>query len=238
MEIAPGAEIHGLSLYLRKENALIFGDLHLGYEEELLAHGFMVPRFQYKRIVEHLRRVFSEVDASTVVIDGDLKHEFGRISQQEWREVTGFLDFLSEKTEKIVLVKGNHDTIMGPIAERKEITSAPSFFFEGSGVYVTHGHIVPKDLMLDKAKTVIIAHDHPAVALRDAARSEKVKCFLKGSWRNKTLIQLPSLSFVTEGTDAASERPLSPFMRQARGVEAYCVEDFEALYFGKLEDLP
>jgi hypothetical protein len=238
-QILPGVEIHGLTLYVRKEKVLIFGDLHLGYEEELISSGFLVPRTQYKKLIAHLKHVLAGIDVSTVVINGDLKHEFGRISEQEWTELGCFLDFLSEKVKKIILVKGNHDTIMGPIASRKEIITAPYFFLEKSGIYVTHGHVIPEDADIKKAKVIIIGHDHPAVSLREGARTEKVKCFLKGKWNKKILVQMPSASFMTEGTDVTNERPLSPFMHQPLGdFVAYCVEGFEVLYFGELGEVP
>lgn len=237
-EILPGVEIRGLTLYVRKEKTLILGDLHLGYEEELITHGYLVPRTQYRQLIAHMTRVLKGIDVETVVINGDLKHEFGRISSQEWKEVLGFLDFLSEKVKNIVLVKGNHDAIMGPIASRKDITSADRFFLEKSGIYVAHGHVIPEDADIKKAKVIIIGHDHPAVTLREGARAEKVKCFLLGKWNKKTLIQLPSASFVTEGTDVMKEKPLSPFMRQPLSdFVAYGVEGFDVLCFGRVGDL-
>lgn len=238
MEIHPGIEIHGLSLYIQKNKALVIGDLHLGYEDELREHGYMVPRLQYKQTTAHIDEISSKVDVKSIIINGDLKHEFGRISQQEWQEVSGFLDYLAKKTEEITLVKGNHDTILGPIASRKDVTVVPGFFFKETHIYVTHGHIIPNDPLLDKAKVVIIAHDHPAITLSEGVRSEKVKCFLKGYWKRKVLIQMPSLSYVTEGTDVTKENPLSPFMnQQLNDFEVYGVEGLEVLYFGKLKNL-
>jgi putative SbcD/Mre11-related phosphoesterase len=237
-EIHHGMEIHGLTLYLKREKTLVFADLHLGYEGELISFGYMVPRFQYKEILRHLERVFSEVDVERVVINGDLKHEFGRISEQEWKEVLDFLDFLEKKVGEITLVKGNHDNIIGPIATKRKVEIVSSYFLGGESVYITHGHRIPNDEKLDRARVVIIAHDHPAVTLREEIRVERVKCFLKGKWRGKILIQTPSLSFVTEGTDLTKEMPLSPFMTQNLDeFEAYCIENFDVFYFRGLKDI-
>lgn len=237
IEILPGVEIHGLGLYLREEETLVIADLHLGYEEELMSFGYLVPRFQYKEIIEHMEKILSEVDAKKVVIDGDLKHEFGRISEQEWSEVLNFLDFLSEKVDDIVLVRGNHDSIIGPIAKKRKVKVDEKYFIEESGIYITHGHSIPSDKDLEEAKIIIIAHDHPAISLREEIRVEKVKCFLKGIWHDRILIQMPSMNFVTEGTDITQERPLSPFMDQDLDeFEAYCIEGFKVFYFGRLKD--
>lgn len=237
MEVHPGMEIHGLALYLKKEKTLVFADLHLGYEEELISFGYLVPRFQYREIIDHLEHIFSEIDVDKVVIDGDLKHEFGRISEQEWTEVLDFLDFLEGTVEDIILVKGNHDNIIGPIASKRKVSIVSSYFIEEGGVYITHGHDIPENGNLDKAKIVLIAHDHPALSLREDIRVEKIKCFLKGMWKGKVLIQIPSLNFVTEGTDLSREKPLSPFMDQnLDDFKVYGVEDFNVFYFGRLED--
>jgi uncharacterized protein len=237
-EIAPGIEVRGLTLYLRQEKILILGDLHLGYEEELISHGFLVPRTQYRQLIAHMTRVLDGLDVSIVVINGDLKHEFGRISPQEWTETLSFLDFLAQKVKKIILVKGNHDTIMGPITSRTEIAAADHFFLEESGIYVTHGHMVPEDVDIKKARVVVIGHDHPAISLREGARTEKIKCFLVGNWGKRTLIQMPSASFVTEGTDVMKEAPLSPFMRRPLSeFRVFGVEGLEVLDFGRLGDL-
>ena len=83
-----------------------------------------------------------------------------------------------------------------------------------------------------------MAHDHPAVALRSGVRTEKVKCFLRGKWKRKDLIQIPSLNFVTEGSDLLEEGALSPFMQKNKGdFEVYAVEGFKVFRFGKLKHL-
>ncbi len=237
-EIFPGIEIHGLTLYLRNVKTLVFADLHLGYEEELMSFGYLVPRFQYKMILRYLEKILSGVDVGKVVIDGDLKHEFGRISGQEWREVRDFLDFLGGRVDEIILVRGNHDNIIGPIATRKRVRVVSGCFIEEEGIYITHGHEIPEDKNLGRAKTILIAHDHPAISLGEGLRVERIKCFLKGKWNKKTLIQIPSLNFVTEGMDITRENPLSPFMNQNLGdFEAYGIEGFNIFHFEKLKHI-
>jgi hypothetical protein len=240
-ELLPGIEIFGLTLWLKKEKTLIFADLHLGYEEELNALGFLIPRFQYKEILDYLEKdIFSKIFPERVIINGDLKHEFGRISEQEWQEVLGFLDFLEKKfCKNIVLIKGNHDTILGPLAERKELKIKSHFYFPKEKIYIAHGHKIPskKDKDFSKAKILIIAHDHPALGLREGLRVEKVKCFLKGFWNGKVLIQIPSLNFVTEGADISQELMLSPFMKNIEEFEVYCIEKGRVFYFGRVEEI-
>ena len=43
----------------------------------------------------------------TIIVNGDLKHEFGAISEQEWRNVLKLLDYLGQHCGEIILIKGN-----------------------------------------------------------------------------------------------------------------------------------
>jgi hypothetical protein len=241
-EILPGIEIMGLCLYIRAEDTLVFADLHLGYEEELRKMGMLVPRFQYDEIITHLEKVVSSIKKdgriARAVINGDLKHVFGRISGQEWSEVVSFLSFLEKHFDETVLVRGNHDAILGPIAGRKNLSVVEYLFLEKEKIYVAHGQKIPDDPDFKKARVVIIAHDHPAVSLRDSARTEKVKCFLAGKWKKKTLIQMPSMCFATMGSDPMAVTALSPFLEKNReSFDAYCVEGSKIFYFGKLRNI-
>lgn len=239
LQILPGISIFGLTLYLEDEKAILFGDLHLGYEEELNQLGYLIPKFNYNEILNHLKKVFSHISPKKVIICGDLKHEFGRISEQEWREVMNFLSFIEKETKNIILIKGNHDTIIGHIATKKNVKIFSNYYLPRKRIFITHGHEIPEDTNLDKSKLIIIGHDHPALAIRDGFRVEKIKCFLLGKWNNKNLIQIPSLNFVTEGTDITQEKPLSPFMNQdLSSFRAYCIEndkifDFDLFNFFK-----
>ncbi len=135
------------------------------------------------------------------------------------------------------MIKGNHDTILGPLAERKELRIVDYFYIPEKNIYLCHGHRINSDDYLKKSKTLIIAHDHPAISLREGLRTEKMKCFLKGKWKEKTLIQLPSLNFVVEGVDITQEKLLSPFMANIKNFEACCIEGEKIFYFGKVRDI-
>jgi putative SbcD/Mre11-related phosphoesterase len=232
LEVLPGIRIVGLTLWLEREKTIVFSDTHLGYEEYLNKQGILVPRFQYKEIIEHLKEVLSETRPERIVINGDLKHEFGRISEQEWSEVMRFLDFL--KGYEVILVRGNHDNILGPIAERKNVIVVPNFKLNKK--LITHGNSIPDKKTLEEITSIIIGHDHPALGLREEGRVEKIKCFLTGKWKDKNLIAVPSFNFVTEGVDVLKETLLSPMLKNQNLDEftAIGVEKKEILDFGKL----
>lgn len=239
MEILPGIQIIDLGLYLVKSKTLVFADFHIGYEEELNKKGVLVPRFQYKDVIDRLEMIFSKAKEGkmmieTIVINGDLKHEFGTISKQEWKETLRLIDYFERKCKKIVLIKGNHDTILGPIARKKNIEIVDKFNVDDA--LILHGHKIPLKL----SKTIIIAHEHPAIGLRSDVRVEKYKCFLKGKYKKSNLIVQPSFNLITDGTDITTEKVLSPLLPQdLSDFEIYVIDEQkkEALYFGKLKNL-
>ena len=209
---------------------------------------FSPPRFQKgaeKEVVrERDRRQAVEKCIKTIVINGDLKHEFGEISRQEWNDCLALIDFLATKCEQIVLVKGNHDTILGPIARKRNLKGVDSYIVdnkEAGKVFITHGHKLPEKALAKNIKTIIIGHEHPAITLAEAAKTEKYKCFLKGSWKCRVLVAQPSFNLITEGTDAAKQKLLSPFLQKGvSDFEVFVVDEkkHEVLYFGKLKDSP
>ena len=232
MRICEGIEIIDLALYLPKHKAVVIADSHIGYEEALQKKGVLVPMMQYKDILKRLEKIFSLVDVEQIIFNGDIKHEFGTISRQEWKETLDLLDFL-QKHGKVVLIKGNHDTILGPLAMRKNL-EIKDYVVLGD-VFITHGHKIfeiPKGI-----KTVVISHEHPAVTLREGGRYEKFKCFLSGRYKKKKLVVIPSLLQVVEGTDMLKEEVLSPYLKQnLNNFEVYVIGD-KVYPFGKLKNL-
>jgi len=233
MKITNNIEIIDLALYLTKYKTLVIADSHIGFEEALNKQGILVPRFQFKELVQRLEKILSKVKPETIVINGDVKHEFGTISDQEWRHTLQLIDFLSGYCKKLILIKGNHDTILGPIAEKRNVITADNIVL--GDILITHGHkLVKKSKGI---KTIIIGHEHPAIGLREKTRIELFKCFLVGRWKGKTLIVQPSFNLVTEGTDISKERLLSPFLQQdLKDFECYIIAD-KVYKFGKLRNL-
>ena len=111
--ITQDIDIIDLALHLKEHQTLIFSDFHIGYEEMLNKQGILLPRFQWDDIMKRLELTFSRIkkNIKTIVINGDLKHEFGRISEQEWRDVLRFFDYLSKHCENVVLLKGNQSLV-------------------------------------------------------------------------------------------------------------------------------
>lgn len=225
-----------VDLALMVEDYLIISDLHLGYEQSLNAEGIMVPRFQYPLIIDRLEQIKDRTSCENIVVNGDLKHEFGRITRQEWNETMEFLEYLKYNFDDIVLIKGNHDNFTKFIAQKADLEVEESFQI-GNGL-VVHGDKIIDDITAD-VETLIIGHEHPCIGLRSGERVEKIKCYLTGRYNALNLVVMPSFNFVTEGSDILQEKPLSPYLKKisADGLEVYAVENFEIFYFGKIKDI-
>jgi uncharacterized protein len=229
------AEIVDLGLLI--DRTLIISDLHIGYEQALNRDGIMVPRFQYKMILVMLQEIIKSFEIDRIVVNGDLKHEFGRITRQEWDEALNFITFLKNNFDEIILLKGNHDNFTKFIADKTDLKVYETYTL--GDFIIMHGDKIPDDLMNVNESTIVIGHEHPCIGIRNGERFEKIKCYLKGDYQEKKLIVMPSFNFVSEGSDILHEKSLSPYLkkRSIEEFEVYGVENFEVLYFGRIKDI-
>ncbi|MBI4158838.1 metallophosphoesterase [Candidatus Woesearchaeota archaeon] len=228
MEILKGIEIYELTLFIKESKILVLGDLHLGFEESLNKQGIFIPRFQFTGIFSILKRIIDKIRPDKIIIVGDLKHEFGSISEQEWRHVLELIDFLALKSE-LIIIKGNHDVKLFPITNKRDIKILP--YYKHKDILFAHGDVVIED----KSKIIIIGHEHPAVSFKERP-TQKYKCFLKGKYGKAELIVMPSLNLVTEGSDITKGRFMSPYLKNSKNIEVYVNED-KAYRFGRLKDI-
>ena len=258
MEIITGVEAIGNSLWFPMEKTLVIGDIHLGYEESLAKRGVMVPRIQFKETIKNIEEILKQVKPNLIIINGDLKHEFGNISDQEWLDTSRFVDVLNKSCKKILIVKGNHDKVLGPIAKRKGVKFVDYYcfnigmekpygfsfkdFLKPSGrqvnsVCILHGDVDIKDLVVKKSDLLVIGHEHPAITLEEGPKREKFKCFLLKNFGKQKLIVMPSFLPIIEGTNVKRERFLSPYLQgNLDRFEVFVVGD-KVYKFGKLKDL-
>lgn len=248
MIILPSMKIIDLALYF--DATLVIADVHIGYEEALNKQGILVPRLQFQEIVKRMNSIFSHLKNNRIdriVINGDLKHEFGTISEQEWRNTLRFLDLLESHCKEIILIRGNHDTILGPIASKRNVKVIDYFIVEPKAnqskkrskdkTLIVHGNKIPDKGLLKDVSTIVIGHEHPAVSIKEGPRVEQFKCFIKGKYKGRNLIVQPSFNTIAEGTDLLKDRILSPFLKQnLDSFDVFVVED--SVYgFGKLRNL-
>ena len=236
MEVYKDIEIIDLFLYLKKYNTLVIGDVHIGYEEALNKEGVLIPRFQFKDTLTRLEKAIKNKRFDSIILLGDVKHEFGTISETEWRNTLQFLDTLLGYTKNVILIKGNHDKILEPIANKRNLEVKD--YVRMGEIILLHGHVIPeKNKDFKDSKIIIIGHEHPAISITDKLKTESYKCFLRGEYKSKVLIVVPSFNLVTEGTDISKEELLSPFLHQdLKDFMVFVVSD-KVYDFGKLKNI-
>lgn len=232
MEILKGIEIIDLGLFIKKTKSLIIGDMHIGSGEAFEESGLLIPVYSFKDIIDRLTKIIDKTKPKEIIICGDLKHEFGRISNQEWREILQLIDLLKERGN-LIIIKGNHDAILEPVVRKRGIKLVD--FYKIGNITLLHGDKVILNAL--DCKIIIMGHEHPAVTIKDGVKREKYKCFLKGEWNDKILIVLPSFNLLSEGSDITKGKMLSPFLNQDLGnFEVYVIED-KIYNFGKVKNL-
>ncbi len=195
----------GKGLLLR--DTLIISDLHIGEEEYLIDNGVLLPKFQFEDIVRDIMLLKELSGAKKIVINGDLKHEFGKISKTEWSNTLKLLDYLLREFSDVILIKGNHDTILGPLADRKSLI-IKDFIIIGKTL-ICHGHELVKATGYNN---IVIGHQHPAICLQENNRKECFKCHLYGEYQDKKLWVIPSFSNLKAGLDVSGEKSLTPYI--------------------------
>jgi len=229
MEISKDIEIVDLALYFKKEKTLILGDLHIGYEEQMHQKGIFVPKFQTKEIIDKIQSIIKKTNPKTIVINGDLKHDFGKNSEQEWKDIFKLIELIKKSCEELIFVKGNHDNFLKTIAAQKNITVVEQYQIKDT--LIIHGD----KLIETEAKRIIIGHEHPAITLKDKGKLEKYKCFLKGKYKRKELIVLPSINPLSYGTDVRNSNH-SPFVKDKSDFEVFISNKGEVFNFGKVKN--
>jgi len=225
-------EFIGKSVWIEKEKILVIADLHIGYEESL---NIAMPRLQYSEIIKDLERIFKETkNLKEIIILGDLKHEFSKNITQEWNEVRKFFSFLKEKCEKVVLVKGNHDNFIENISSKYNIEVKDYYIKDEFGFI--HGDKQFIEILDKKIKYLFLGHMHPAIRLEEGAKREIYKCFLRGKWKSKEIIILPSFFPFVEGTHISEDNNLA-YDFKLKNFEVFIPDEEKILDFGKLKDI-
>jgi len=210
-------------LALKDVGLLVVADLHIGYEQALQKQGIYIPRSTYVKTKQAISDMIERARPEGVVILGDVKHEFGIPSSQEWVEVKDLLKWLLDSGLKVHVVRGNHDNYIIAILKRFGVELHHPVMVEGSYVMV-HGH-EPLEEVPKGAEVLLMGHEHPAIAVRDSLGvKRKFKCFLKGSWRDLLVVVLPALSPLASGS-TMNECPqsllLSPILKESVDVDSF-----------------
>jgi hypothetical protein len=225
-----------------KERALVVGDLHLGYEENLNRAGVFVSRQMFEEMISDLNAVFGEIGkVDRVVLLGDVKHDFGGILRQEWKDVNAILDYFESMAKKVIVIRGNHDTILEPIVKKRRIKLHNYYVWKE--FFFVHGDEDYKEIWEKHVKTIVIGHGHPAVKLREpkGAKTEKYKCFLVGKFKGKEMMVVPSFIDYYAGSDPREDEIVLAWRINFSNFDVKIVSEdsseLDALDFGKLKKL-
>ncbi|MEM3091361.1 MAG: metallophosphoesterase [Candidatus Pacearchaeota archaeon] len=221
---------------------LVVGDLHIGYEQELIESGISLPERQILDTISDFKKIIKEIEnkrwkLKKIVFIGDIKHFFG-YEQKENTNFSKILDFLKTKVSEknIVLIKGNHD-LAGFGLDLKN-------YYIYRNIAFVHGHKVYPEIFKKNINFIILGHLHPSVMLEDknGVKKEIYKCFLEGKYKGKILIVLPSFLDFTEGTliNEYGEYYLESFSiipkRYIINFNVYVVGENEVYQFGKVKN--
>jgi len=181
------------AVFIKKLNALVIADLHIGIETEEKYRKFSLLIFN--SVMKKLEELINTIEPEVLIINGDLKHQiFGK----EFYLKKKLKKVLSTFPKNTIVVKGNHDGNLERIL--KEIEIFPKDMLLGK-YYFTHGHANPSPISL-KAKVWIIGHIHPGIKSKHFSESVFVitqvkRDFLKekfGKSRKIKLYVLPAFN--------------------------------------------
>jgi len=155
------------------ERWLLIADTHVGLEVELGKKGVRIPS-QSARIAQLIIDMAERSGATSLVILGDVKHEIASIIESA-REVRDFLNRISGKFNKIILVKGNHDGNLDLILSNDAkpnvyLVDSRGFIMkskDGKNLLLLHGNSRPRIEDFTNADVIIMGHTHPAILIQD-----------------------------------------------------------------------
>lgn len=208
------------ALYFSEADMIIISDLHLGLEKTMTFKGNYVPQNQLEKMKDELREMKKETGAEKILLNGDLKNQY-KTSYSENEEVKELANFLNFNFEQITVVEGNHDTFIESTLEEKGI-EMKKYHLENGALFI-HGDTEINNIdelddeRMQEVDTVIIGHEHPAIALEDdIGIREKIPALLYQK-SDTNLIVIPAFSRIANGT-SVNEVPdrelLSPVLRE------------------------
>ena len=162
---------------------------------------------------------------------GDIKHSFN-FDKSEKLEIRDFLEFLEQYVQKkdIILIKGNHEKFELDNREYKDFQIENDIIF-------THGDKSYPEILDKKIDTIVMAHLHPAITLKEGPKREKYKCYLIGKWKSKRLIILPSFIPLIAGTEISNSHKKDFSIiseKEMKKLKAYIIGEKKILGFGRL----
>lgn len=200
--------------YFPDTGACAVADVHIGIEDALQAEGFAMPLGEEQELLGRFRDAIGRFEPRSLILDGDVLHEFGRLRPITKKSFDRILRELVAAVDEVVVLKGSHDRMVEAALEGTGITPEASYL--QGGVLFTHGDAIPPAAKEDGVRLVVIGHDHPAIDID----LKKEPCYLYGekAWKGRDVLVLPAFNPLCAGTvinGLESRDFLSPFLRES-----------------------
>lgn len=177
------------AVYFPTAGTLVLADVHLGRDR---ASNVELPLGERTDVLDRLGRLLDRFDPEEVVVAGDLLHSFDRVPRSVERTLAALETRVAEAGAALVVVEGNHDTMLGSLFE------ARSERVVGDAL-VRHGHDSPEK----SAPLYVIGHEHPAITIEGRKRP----CYLVGpAAAGGRVLVLPAFTRLAPGTDVSRTR--------------------------------
>jgi hypothetical protein len=136
----------------------IISDLHIGYFDEIPS---MTQQDERVEIARRITSALERVDIDTVILNGDIFHEFKRPSD-EAKEIFDELKIrLQADSINVIVIEGNHDkTAKQEFSSMIDFRQSYRFSSDGFDIVVTHGH---KTVETKDCDLIILGHLHPVM---------------------------------------------------------------------------
>jgi putative SbcD/Mre11-related phosphoesterase len=215
-------------------DTLVLADLHFG---KGAASTVEFPLGAGEDAVDRLAALCEQFDPAEVVLAGDVFHSFDYVPDEAERALRAVSRTVREAGARLVVLEGNHDTMLGSVydgdlydeyelsTDEGDLESGGSDTDSDSGdtnatgetTVVCHGHEEPEA----QADRYVVGHDHPAIEIE----GQKRPCFLvgAGAYRGADVVVVPAFNRLVEGVSVngriGTARPeLSPMVT---GVAAF-----------------
>jgi len=156
-----------LTVETQTEKILVIGDLHIGFEERFIKGGLLIEASVNKIMVD-LLVLLKKHTPDRLIMLGDIKDSFYKVTPSEWRIIPDFLARVSKMIRTDIVV-GNHDGgLKHLLPKNSEIRLFK--FLNLDNVALLHGHTKPDSSLLNMDK-IIIGHVHPTYSKKGSPLS-------------------------------------------------------------------
>lgn len=170
-------DLHGQTIQLlgsraafwQNERTLLVADVHLGKAQALRSLGAALPATaMMHQQLGLLASVCASTQARQMLVLGDLLHAPSGVTIEL---IEAFTDFARHTGCRVRMVPGNHDRLIGRLAEASGIEILPETHAAGPFEFTHHPPTVRRD------RFVWCGHLHPAISLGSRADRIKLPCF-------------------------------------------------------------